>query len=197
MLDSGLPLLYIVVRFFFAAQVDSLGNWAMYGLEIALVLTMMALRWRRLRDDWHLPRALLKFVPVFFAAGALAAWGAFQLGFQIPIQALDSVDMLLLLGIAPLLEELLFRFFLLLPFQGSVRARWGLPFTALVFSYAHAHALWYVPPEWRNFVVYQTCYTLVLGAGCGFAVLRLRSWPGAYLFHFAFNFGFWLVLLAS
>jgi membrane protease YdiL (CAAX protease family) len=64
--------------------------------------------------------------------------------------------------------------------------------SSLIFSYSHLHAIWFVPPEYDKFILYQTAYTLPLAFACAYVLRRQRSLLSSVAVHAAFNFGFFL-----
>ena len=49
-----------------------------------------------------------------------------------------------------------------------------------------------VPDEFKNFVMYQTVYVIVLGLAAGYRRLKANSVLAAILIHFGFNLGFYI-----
>lgn len=186
--------IYVVLRFCFNSQLDTLSTWFMYLVEIFFVIWSLYYFRDRLKVFLNFPRQLIWLPLIALLAGLFIAYGATVIGLPIPFDIADSQGVFLLLIIAPVLEELLFRFFLWMPFEKRGKSNWGWSLTTLLFSYAHWHAVWNVPIEWHGFLAYQTLYTLMLGLACGAMMYIYRSIGGAILIHFAFNLGFWATL---
>ncbi len=185
--------LYLLVRFCFTSQLDSIGLYSSYVFEVVLVSIGIAIY-------GHSTGSLLKF-PTAGYYGALAAFFSgfiiFKLagffGILVPFDFKVTESLVLLLIVAPVLEELLFRCFLWKPVQMlTERPRATLIVTSLIFSYSHFHAFWYVEKELYSFVIFQTIYTVFLGLGCGYFMYRYKSITGAIAIHFGFNLGFYL-----
>ncbi|MCB0349385.1 MAG: CPBP family intramembrane metalloprotease, partial [Bdellovibrionales bacterium] len=68
--------------------------------------------------------------------------------------------------------------------------------TSVLFSYSHFHAFWFIAPDIKAFIYYQTVYTLGLGLACGYAVYKHKSLGGAMLIHGLFNLGFYVGALS-
>ena len=193
-MDAVLVAIYLVLRFGFDAQLEALNPWSMYLIEVVLVGVSIGKYRAGFKTLLNFPYRLIMYSLLAMFAGLVSAYGAIAIGLPIPFDtsAMSGVAMLLL--VAPILEEGVFRFFLWWPFERRNKPTWAWGFTTLCFSYAHWHAAWTVPVEWQGFLAYQTCYTLVLGLACGAAVYFLRSLTGAILLHFAFNLGFFITL---
>lgn len=190
---AGLAVLYLLIRFILPQTLDALGGYASYYFEIALVgiATLFTgksfLRLFQTRE-WNFLRTL---------GAGLAGFAVYRLAvysdIAIPFDLRAKETIVLLLVVAPLLEELIFRFFLWQPIAWLTNQpilAWF--FTSLLFSYAHFHAYWFAPPELYKFVLYQTLYTLPLGFACGYCLFQYRSLRGAMLVHLGFNLGFFV-----
>lgn len=114
-------------------------------------------------------------------------------GIPIPFDLHGTETIFLLLILAPILEELVFRLALwenlkeIFKNNGVV-----LVLSALLFSFGHFIAYWSVPEDFQAFVQFQSFYVLLLGLGAGWARLNAGSFTGAIIIHFGFNFGFFL-----
>lgn len=187
---------YIVVRFCFTRQLDTIGPYGSYIFELACVAIAIAVSYRNFLTTLKVN----KFSLFGVVAGLVAGFCIFKLalitGIPIPFDLSGTETIVLLLIVAPILEEALFRFFLWQPILFLTKRPpvvWIL--TSALFSYSHLHAIWFVPNEIHNFIIYQTAYTLLLGLACGYFVYRYSSLTGAILVHFSFNFGFYLASL--
>lgn len=127
------------------------------------------------------------------ASGFLVYRLAKPVGIPIPFDLRDGHTLLLLLGVAPVLEELIFRMALWESFSAfSRKVRFALIGTTLLFAGGHFAAYPFVPEAYRGFVIYQTLYVLVLGAVAGLRRSKTGAVAPAIGVHFAFNFGFFL-----
>jgi membrane protease YdiL (CAAX protease family) len=78
-----------------------------------------------------------------------------------------------------------------------VRNQWFvLGITTLLFAAGHFAAYWFVPNQFRSFVIYQTVYVTLLGAATGWRRFRTDCVSSAIFVHFGFNFGFYLAARA-
>ena len=193
-MDMLAVAIYLVLRFCFNAYLDGLGAWVIYTFESFIVAATLIYYRRSLKEWLRVPRQLMWLPIVALLAGIFVAYGAVVIGLPVPFDVADSSGIFLLLVVAPVLEELLFRFFLWKPFEKRGKPAWAWSFTTLIFAYAHWHAVWSVPDEWQGFLAYQTLYTLGLGLACGAMIYLWRSMISAITIHFAFNLGFWLVI---
>jgi membrane protease YdiL (CAAX protease family) len=189
----GLLVFYILIRFFFTTWLDTIFDYSSFTFEIILVAIVAVLFKKEFLGLWRLN----KKHAIFAGAALLSGFVIYKLAgvFQIPIPfdvtGKNVWFFLLLLG--PILEELIFRFFVWQPLRQ--RPRFALAFTSLLFAFSHFHAFWFVSPDIRSFVYYQTFYTLGLGLACGYMIYRYRSLAAAMLLHLGFNLGFYLAAI--
>ena len=132
---------------------------------------------------------------VALASGGLICKLIASAGIAIPwdVNQLEVVFLLLLL--APVLEELIFRYalweLLKLPrFTVAERIVWS----SGIFSLGHFVAFLTIPEMFKPFLVCQVLYVILLGLACGYERERSRGVLGPILIHFCFNFGFYLSL---
>lgn len=187
-------VIYLVLRFCLSQQIEEFGTIYLYAMECAFGGFALVYYRNDLRKVLKFPPSLIYLPIVSMLAGLCIAYGATVIGLPIPFDVHNAGGVAMLLLVAPILEELLFRFLLWMPLANRGKSSWAWSFTTLIFAYAHWHAVWAVPEEWHGFLAYQTLYTLLLGLVCGAMVYRLRSLTGAMLIHFGFNLGFWLML---
>ncbi len=191
-----LAILYLIVRFGFTSNLDSLGEFASYIFEVLLVASSILLSWNTFCELFKFHRsAFLGSIGSLIFGFAIFKLAAFS-NILIPFDLHGVQTIVFLLLISPILEELIFRFFLWKPFDSLTQRpflTWVL--TSIVFSYSHLHALWFSPKEIHPFVIYQTMYTLILGFCCGYFVYKQKFVLGGILVHFFFNLGFYLAFL--
>ncbi|MGZ3768810.1 MAG: CPBP family intramembrane glutamic endopeptidase [Bdellovibrio sp.] len=194
---SLLAAVYLIIRFAFTQQLDSLSPYTFYGIEVAVVSLVIFLEGHLFLNYFRLTRQVLYGT----ISSLLAGFAIFRLAgytnIQVPFDLRGTETLLFLLLIAPIVEELIFRFFLWQPIEKLTKKpliAWII--TSIIFSYSHLHAIWFVPKEIHSFIIYQMAYTLFLGFACGFFVLKNKSIVGAIAIHFGFNLGFYLGFLA-
>lgn len=186
-----LAIVYLLVRYGLTRHLDSLGVYASYVFEFAVIAVGVGLARRGFLEKIKISTRALPFIAVAFGAGFSVFLLSTPLGIAIPFDLGQTETILFLLLIGPLIEELLFRFVLWQGFA-QVGAKWAFPVTTILFSYSHFHSYWIVDSQFYPFVFYQTAYTAVLSLICGYLVLKKNSWTGAWLAHLAFNLGFYL-----
>jgi|GEM_PF-1092269 len=193
---SGLAAFYLAVRFGATKQLDALNAYASYFFEISLVVIATLLL--RPRLSW---KALLKPLTIAIAVAALASGFAILkiariANINVPMDVHSGETVFFLLAVAPVLEELIFRFMLFKPLERIFNSRNAWLVTSVLFSYSHLHTIWSVPQDYHQFLLFQAAYTFPLALACGFMVRRQRSLLSAILVHAAFNLGFFLAFWA-
>ena len=188
----GLAAFYLVVRFGFTTKLDAISEYKTYLFEIGLVGYAAVLL--RPRLSLH---GLIKLQPIVSSMAALGAgFGILKIaratGIAVPINVSHRETVVFLLAVAPILEEFVFRFLLWKPIECAASPQTAWWATSLAFSYSHLHAIWFVPPEYQKFLIFQMVYTLPLGLACGWILRKQKSLSSAMLLHFAFNLGFFL-----
>lgn len=117
-------------------------------------------------------------------------------GITVPFDFQSFELIFLLLILAPVLEELLFRMALWETSQKVFKsAPVTLVMTTLFFSVGHLMALWHIPAPYKPFVLIQTLYVIFLGLGAGYRRIQSGTFLAGILVHFAFNLGFFLAAL--
>lgn len=184
-------LFYLIVRFGFTPWLDGLGEYSSYLFEGAIVALSITLNWKKFSKLWNFPKVLILFGCGSLLFGFLTFKEAQFFPIQIPIDFSSVETLLFLLLVAPLLEELIFRFFIWQPLSriNTLTAYLG---TSAIFSCSHFHSFWFVPTEFHPFIYYQTIYTFFLALACGYSVWKFKSLSGAIWIHFGFNLGFYL-----
>jgi membrane protease YdiL (CAAX protease family) len=184
---------YMIVRFGLTAQLDFLGTYASYVLEFITVGIVLFLYRKNISGSFLLNSAIVKPAVFSLLAGFSVYNLSSRIGVAIPFDFKGLELLIFLLLVAPVLEELVFRFFLWKATTWLTLNRvTTLILTSVFFSYAHLHAIWFSPSEIHGFLIYQTIYTLFLGLACGYMVFKWNSVLGAILVHFTFNLGFYL-----
>ncbi len=190
----GVTLGYVIVRFGFTPKLDALGTYASYFFEAGCVLIAAVCARTSLFSQIRLAPRWWAFALLGILSGAGVYTAISALGLIMPFDLSGSETVILLLLVGPVLEELLFRFFL---WEGIGRLfrsqKWAWALTTLLFSYSHFHSSWFLPPEIHGFIYYQSIYTIILGLACGFMVFRFSSLTSAIIIHLAFNLGFYLM----
>jgi membrane protease YdiL (CAAX protease family) len=166
-----------------------------YSYVFELFFVLLVARFFRSKNGFRL--SVLKIeLPVFLVSllsGFLVNRLAGYSGIVIPFDLKSSGLLVMLLLIAPVLEELIFRYALwrLLDVINNNRIFLVLS-TTFLFSLGHLISLFYVPEEFKVFVVYQFLYVILLGLFCGWRRQVSGTVVTAIFIHFFFNLGFYL-----
>lgn len=117
-------------------------------------------------------------------------------GITIPFDFKSLELVIMLLVIAPILEEFIFRFAIWELFDDVVKNKevqiW---FSAAMFSLSHFMAIYMISPDLRPFVLYQSLYVIILGIGSSKMRQESNGMTGSILVHFLFNLGFYFASL--
>jgi membrane protease YdiL (CAAX protease family) len=189
----GLLVFYILVRFFFTTWLDTLFAFSSYTFEIFLVAAMAILFKKEFLSLWKLNKKHVIYTGASLLSGFVIYKLAEVLQVPIPFDVTAKNVWFFLLILGPILEELIFRFFVWQPL--GHKPKFALGFTSLLFAFSHFHAFWFVSPDIHGFVYYQTLYTLGLGLACGYMIYRYHSLLAAVLLHLGFNLGFYLAAI--
>lgn len=185
--------LYVALRWIWPGVLDSLHAYAGYLFEFIFVgVVMTNFRERAMDRRLTQPHWLYSAVGIF-GAGLLCFQGAVAGGLTIPFDLTDATNLVLLLALAPVLEELVFRgaiWRLLEQIHSQPRHIWLL--TSAAFSFSHLVVWWHVPADFRSFVLFQAAYTLGLGLYCGYSRRATGKLGAPILVHGLFNLGFYL-----
>jgi membrane protease YdiL (CAAX protease family) len=115
----------------------------------------------------------------------------------IPFEFNSYATLFLLLIVAPILEELIFRFALWEAVSDYVKSEeLQIWISSLLFALGHLVSMYLLPPDYRPFVLYQSVYVIILGFGVSQMRIKTGSLTGSILIHFLFNLGFYLGSLA-
>ncbi|MNT17949.1 CAAX amino terminal protease self- immunity [compost metagenome] len=187
--------IFFFARYILDFYLADLGEFASYAFELAFVVVMGFF----LRDQLNLKVDFSKKVWITLFLTLIAGYVVFKAaiygGILIPFEFDYLLTVFLLLVVAPILEELLFRFVFMNANSKVIKNKFIVVLlSALVFSLAHFNALRYVPEIVRGFVIYQGLYTLVLGSVTAmvYYVMTERRILAAIGVHFLFNLGFFL-----
>ncbi len=162
-----------------------------YLFEILFVIAgCLAFRFRT--QLWRRPSGRDAIAVVLsFVGGGLALCGASWVSVPVPFDFSSTETRVLLLLVAPILEEAVFRLVLWEAFATVFRKPlWVLLATTALFSLGHAAAYNFVPEIYRGFVLYQVLYVTLLGLAAGFRRRDEGCWNSAVFVHFGFNLGF-------
>lgn len=194
---SGLLILaYVTVRYLFDPFWRAVSPWSSYAFEALFVAGAYALFRGRVRWRVTPGESVAGFLPAL-VSGFCVYWLAVFSGVAVPFDLRDGETLLLLLFLAPVLEELVFRMAL----WESIRELWPNPAAVLIlttalFSLGHLMALWSVPFDYRSFVLYQSLYVILLGLWMGWRRQVTGALGAPLAIHFGFNLGFYLAFVS-
>lgn len=148
-----------------------------------------------LKKFLHFPKGQTLSFHLFAAliSGFLTYKGIVFIKVPIPFP-FNSIEIIFwLLIVAPVLEELIFRWGLWEPLTQLLPKNKLIPVlvSGLLFSAAHFMVYPHLPEQIKTFVLIQAFYTLILGIAIGLQRLRYQSLSLPILTHFAFNLGFY------
>lgn len=134
----------------------------------------------------------------FLAISALACLSIFILQYsevQVPFRFLER-PFLQLLILAPLVEELVFRFAFLGAYLQVLKSKnKALLISSGLFSISHLPGMWHLPEEFTFFVVIQLVYTFFMGWVIGKARIRTGGVLEPIALHFLFNLFFYIAVI--
>lgn len=130
--------------------------------------------------------------------GFVTFHGAKLVGATVPFNINSLSICLMLVVVAPILEELIFRHALFIPLQKLLKSTpLVILITSLIFSYSHFRAFFGGSGAIRTFVIYQSVYTFLIALLWGFYRIKRKSLVLAMLMHAAFNLGFGIAAILT
>lgn len=200
-LSLALVILYGVFAYVYDQSLNDLWPYTTLLMEavfVSLVAWVFRERWV-LGAEWKartFNRRTALAAPMTLLAGlfmyAFATWR----GIVVPFEFSKVTTFVMLLLVAPVMEELVFRgalWELFAEFFGAPKAKVWLPLvaTTAMFAFSHFYVIWWdLPPEIRTFVYYQTACVILLGWYLGLERRRTGNLIAPVIAHFSFNVGF-------
>ncbi len=139
----------------------------------------------------RLTKGMLPRVLAISAVAFIAIFTSLQLNLLSPFRYVDNLFIQILI-LAPIVEELVFRFALFEPFKLIIPNKNILfIFNGLLFSLSHGKALSVLPEDFHSFIYFQIGYTFILGWICSKAKFKSGSILEPILLHFIFNLIFY------
>jgi membrane protease YdiL (CAAX protease family) len=195
MISIFILVFFIVARLCFDSFWNSLPVYYSYLFEIIFVLATgyYFLKKKKLNWKFNADRRFLLSVLMWIFVGFLIERLAVAGMILIPFNFNSNKLVVMLLLVAPVLEELIFRMSLWEAVDDLLKDKEIQVFVStFLFSIGHLLAIFVIPPEFRPFVAYQGVYVLILGVGASLMRISKNSVLAAILVHFGFNFGFYL-----
>jgi membrane protease YdiL (CAAX protease family) len=189
-----LILVYVLLRVvgdpFFWQNISELFA---YGFDLAFVLVTYGFFRKRI-TLLRKPGALdFLYGLLMMVAGGLVYKCAGMFSVPVPFDFSEHETIVLLLIVAPLLEEAIFRMALWEAFLSLTKNRTVTnAATTMLFAAGHFVAYWSVPEQFQIFVIYQTIYVLILGGVLGWRRASTNAVSSSVILHFGFNLGFLL-----
>lgn len=190
----GLLAIYFITQYGLGNIVwKNISEYYLYTFELFFVfLTILFLK---SKITWFGKLSIyeIKSIPLAGLFGLLVYKTAISFGLPVPFDFSSLEILMQLLVVAPILEELLFRLSLWNCIEAfSSKPKILVGFSTLLFSLGHFAAYFYVPVEFKNFVIYQTVYVIFLSIWVSMSKLKTHKMQTPILIHFIFNIGFYL-----
>lgn len=186
----GLILLYLIPSFSFDFTFEFWQQGLLpYYFELFFVLISIAL----FKDKFNIKskNGKTKHYLRYLVGGMITITFCKLFSTKIPFDLNASGIIVFLVLIAPILEELIFRFSLWHAFESlNGTKQFALMLTTILFSLAHFKAVLLIAPAFLTFVAFQSVYTLVLGYRLGLRYDKNRNILEVIILHMLFNLGF-------
>lgn len=192
----SLIAIYLILRMGLETFWRSASEYYSYFFEVIFVLVTYLI-WRKNIRIWKkIDLSDFIFSCIALASGFLIYKMASPIGLIVPFDFQSKLTLFFLLIVAPLLEEFLFRMALWESLKIIYNKKWFLiGTTTILFSIGHLLSYWFVPSEFKTFVVYQSIYVIFLAIALGWQRSKTNSLSVPILIHFMFNLGFALASL--
>lgn len=197
MLAKSKPIAILFLSLFLLIRFGGDGFWRTlpyemsYLFELGFVVLVVGVYRKQVSWKW-VQKETMKNSIFSFGFGFLVAYSVEPLGLPMPFDFSSKETIFLLLIVAPVLEELVFRMALwelIAKIFTSIKLQICL--SGVLFALGHFLAFFHVPEAYQSFVLYQTGYTLLLGFYLAWNRYRAGTVFNPILFHFCFNFGFY------
>ncbi len=189
---------FIVIYFISHYALDNLvwknvSEYYLYTFELLFVFATIYLLKSKINWIGPVTRFDVTTAPLAGLFGLLVFKTATSLGIQVPFDFKSPEIIFQLLVIAPVVEELLFRLALWNCVEAfSNKPKTLVTITTFLFALGHFTAYFYVPAEFKSFVIYQTIYATFLSIWVSIGKLKTHKMQTPVLVHFMFNLGFYL-----
>lgn len=198
-LALGIVAFYLIGKFGFSVQIEQLGLYASYVVEVLFIGAVLIFYPKSTTAISHFSQGRLAFEGLLSILLGIVTYKATDpLGLAIPFNLNDTKILSLLLILGPILEEALFRRALWIPIEILLKKQSFVIFTtSLLFAWGHFFAYFSFPNEWRDFIVYQTCYAFIISLWWGSRYSKTRALSVPIVLHLGFNGGFYLGFVIS
>lgn len=194
-LFGALVVCYFAVTWFFPwdiFQIDSTVSvsYAWDLLFAAIVAILYGLPLRIGSFSGALPRTI-----AMLSLAGLSLLFLQMTAYPAPFRYLER-PILQLLVLAPILEELVFRYGILgASLKVTPSKNKAMLLGAFLFALSHLPGIWHLPPEFSPFIVIQVAYTFAMGWVLGKSRVRTGGVVEPILLHFLFNLCFYFAIL--
>lgn len=200
MMSAFIIIFYLTIRIGLNSFWDTLNPIYSYLFELSFVVSTYLVYTKRKKITlfaFEMNKSnLLRLVPWPFV-GYFVYRLAFKSTMLIPFEFNSILILFLLLVVAPILEEFIFRFALWEAVGDLIKnEELQVWISSLLFSLGHLVAMYMLSPDFRPFVLYQSMYVIILGFGVSQMRIKTGGVLGSILIHFLFNLGFYLGSLA-
>jgi membrane protease YdiL (CAAX protease family) len=114
-----------------------------------------------------------------------------------PMSLQESGMFILFVLVAPITEELLFRYsFSVLLKEFPLKPIYRMLIISLLFSWMHFFIYFYVSPLMKSFVLYQSIYAFFMGFWWHYRFEKSNNLVEVIILHMVFSLGFWLTSFA-
>ncbi len=183
--------IFLILRLGLETFWRSVSEYYSYLFEVIFVLTTYFCYRKNIRIWKNITLKDFLISSGALISGFLVYKMAGPFGLIIPFDFHSLITLFFLLVVAPLLEELLFRMALWESLKAIYSKDWFLiATTTILFSVGHLLSYWFVPSEFKTFVLYQSIYVIFLSFALGWQRLKTNSLSVPILIHFMFNLGF-------
>ncbi|MCT4641745.1 MAG: CPBP family intramembrane metalloprotease [Bacteriovoracaceae bacterium] len=162
---------------------------SVYFFDIVFILGLTFLFKLKLKKGKVEKTVLIKYsiLTLIFAFVSILIAKVFN--FNNPFIYLEN-PVLQLIILAPILEELVYRFVLINSLEGDSLDGRVILLSALIFSLSHVSGLIHLPKVFSSFIILQIVYTFFLGFVCAHARMKSKGVILPIWLHFLFNLVF-------
>jgi membrane protease YdiL (CAAX protease family) len=194
--DLVIIIIYILVRFVFVRDLESVVPNGSYFFEIALVIIGLIRFRKHIKIDFDFSRPMVFQLLLTYGLG----FGTYKLGQFLGVSAPFDVStktaifMLVLFG--PILEELLFRFTLFHHISKIIKTDYVANLIiSILFSFSHFYAYMFIEnTSIKQFILFQTAYTFVISFWWTLVYIETKRIYHPIFLHILFNSGFFLAM---
>lgn len=181
---------------------NKLDTYGVYYFELMIVIIGSILYFKDF--NWKMPWKLevkgvssyFKTLLVTFLCGFFVHRISVVFDLKISFDMTAASTVVLLLVIAPILEELLFRQTLWALWWQIIPSKWIIcVITAAMFAYGHFYSVFIVPSEYHPFLYVQTTYAFIFGIWFAHRYSKHKNIFTSMGMHFSFNLAFYISFL--